>query len=296
MSGRPELPPIPPGFSAVSSQMLDEEEDGERRRPAAMPDDLTVATWNVEWAPPGKRDAIRRRLASINADVIVLTEGDVGVLPTGGHVIDGGPDWGYDSPDPARRKIILWSRFPLLFPDAVGSADLPPGRFVAATVETGRGPVRIVGVCIPWFDAHVRTGRMKGTRKRWDEHLAYLGPLEQLLISSGEQEPTCVLGDFNQRFPRSSHCPEHVHGALLKALTNYRVVTEDDVAGLREQTVDHIATSRALSARDVRGRDRHADDEPTRALSDHDLVACRITREPSHGPRRWASGVPTEES
>ena len=267
MSSRLELPPIPPGYGAVSSQVFDEDEDVERRRSARVTDDISVATWNVGWPPPGERDAIRHRLASVDTDVIVLAEGDAGVLPDGGHIIDGAADWGYTTPDPARRKISLWSRFPLLLADVVGSANMPPRRFAAATAETGRGPVRIVGVCIPWFDAHVRAGRETAR----DEHCPYLGPLQRLLASSEEEAPTCVFGD-------------------------YRVVTEGDVAGLREHTVDHIAVSEALTATDIRRFDRHADAEPARALSDHDLVTCGITREPLHGPRRWANTVPRQES
>lgn len=272
--------------------MLDEEEGAERSN-AALPRDLVVATWNVEWAPPRKRDAIRRRLASVDADVIVVTEGDAGVLPGGGHTVDAGPDWGYVSADPERRKVILWSRFPLLFPDSVGSPNLPPGRFVAATIETSHGPVRVVGVCIPWFDAHVRTGRK--TAKRWEEHLAYLEALSQLLASSELDTPVCVVGDFNQRVPLSPSSTERVHGALLSAFAGFRLVTAGDVAGLHGYTLDHIAISASLDAEDVRGVDRHLDDEPGRALSDHDLVLCRVARSASHGPRRWADATPSKE-
>ncbi|WP_145982308.1 hypothetical protein [Rhodococcus sp. MTM3W5.2] len=46
------------------------------------------------------------------ADVLVVTEGSRDLLPPGGHVIDAGADWGYESP-PYRHKTMLWSRWPL---------------------------------------------------------------------------------------------------------------------------------------------------------------------------------------
>lgn len=279
MSGHPELPSIPPGFRAVSSNLMADEEPSEAeveaRRKRGIPDELTVVTWNVEWAPPRKRDAIRERLASLDPDVIVLTEGDRGVLPKGGRWIDGGGDWGYSSPDAERRKVILWSKHALFSPDTQGSADraMPPGRFVAANVLTTRGAIRFVGVCIPWKDAHVRTGRKDA--QPWGEHLAYLECIQPALADAYLLGDACLLGDFNQRIPRRGVPPE-VHAELTKALLGFTVVTQGDVAGLGEPVVDHIAVSFGVSASGVKGIDRHEGHGSGRALSDHHLIACRI--------------------
>ncbi|WP_226950022.1 hypothetical protein [Rhodococcus rhodochrous] len=80
---------------------------------------LTVATWNTMWAtassPRGRR--IRRLLSEVDADLPVVTEGQRDLLPDGGHIVDAGTDWGYDTTaHPLRRKTLLWSRWPLTDP------------------------------------------------------------------------------------------------------------------------------------------------------------------------------------
>ena len=39
------------------------------------------------------------------------------------------------------------------------SSALPAGRLVAGTTLTALGPLTVVGVCIPWRDAHMPSGR-----------------------------------------------------------------------------------------------------------------------------------------
>lgn len=244
---------------------------------AGLPEQLRLVTWNAEWAPTKKRAAIRARIASLDPDVIVLTEGDAGVLPDGGHSIDAGTEWGYVSPDPARRKVILWSRFPPSDVDTVGSRkeEMPGGRWVAGTVETTRGPIRIMGVCIPWKDAHVRSGRRDADS--WDEHLAYLRCMSPVFHDAAAAGNACVLGDFNQRIPRRGAGVD-VHEALLTALGGFRVVTEGAVDGLVDPPVDHIAIGSRLGAHEVRGVDRHEDGPGLgRELSDHHLVSCVVS-------------------
>ena len=118
---------------------------------------IRVATWNVEWATPetkaGKR--IQQIIKQIDADIFVLTEGCKELMPEG-FVLDGGTDWGYESEDKRRRKVLLWSRYPLVESSQGELFQLPDGRFIAATVQHPVGDIRIYGVCIPWKDAHVR--------------------------------------------------------------------------------------------------------------------------------------------
>lgn len=75
---------------------------------------IGVLVWNAQWAKPNSRGGagIRLALEQSAVDLIVLTEGSAGLLPEGGHTIDGGTDWGYPVQDPARRKVLLWSRRP----------------------------------------------------------------------------------------------------------------------------------------------------------------------------------------
>ena len=54
----------------------------------------------------------------------------------------------------------------------------------------------MLGVCIPWQDAHVRSGR--ADRKRWAEHIDYCEVLGPAIIEAVNLEPTIVAGDFNE--------------------------------------------------------------------------------------------------
>lgn len=245
------------------------------------PSDFRVATWNVEWAPQRKREAIRKRVDHYCGDVFVLTEGDADILPSSGTVIEGGSDWGYPVTDPARRKILMWAKDKVTDVDPVGSAELPPGRFVAGTLSTSRGPVRIIGVCIPWRDAHVRTAKRTGASP-WSEHLAYLEALGPVLSASSAHLPVCVLGDFNQRIP-STWTPRVVRKALEDAFRGFTIITAGDpLPGLAERAVDHIAVSPGLTWQHVAGRDRledARDEQVPRALSDHHLISCSLKRD-----------------
>jgi endonuclease/exonuclease/phosphatase family metal-dependent hydrolase len=200
---------------------------------------VRVATWNVEWATP--TSARRRRIAEIlrrlEADIIVVTEGDAALLPPDGHLIDGGPDWGYRQVG-NRRKVIAWSRSPWQAVTAAPAGALQ-GRLVIGRTTTPVGGLTVVGVCIPWKDAHVRTGRRDA--KPWSEHIEYcqaLGPLLDRL-----QEPVVIAGDFNQMVPRRRQ-PVDVHGALTTALIGFDLHTTGTTAV--GPLIDHIATSTGL--------------------------------------------------
>ncbi|MFC4605852.1 hypothetical protein [Rhodococcus kronopolitis] len=46
-------------------------------------EEITVASWNTEWTPvPGGRGPrVRERLREVDADILVVTEGQRGLLP-----------------------------------------------------------------------------------------------------------------------------------------------------------------------------------------------------------------------
>lgn len=163
---------------------------------------ITLATWNVEWATPRKRDAIRDRIARWDADIVVVTEGDHGVLPPGGTAVDGGTDWGYRVSKPERRKVILWSRWPVRDVSTHVPAGVRSGRLVDAVVESPASPIRALAVCIPWRDAHVRTG-IDAHGEPWREHRAFVAHLGELIARHRPDQPLVVMGDFNQRLPRT---------------------------------------------------------------------------------------------
>ncbi len=119
---------------------------------------IRVVNWNLEWAPRPRRARIAARLSEFSPDILCATEADADILPAGGHLAECEADSGYGVRG-GRRKVILWTRWPLEDLDPIGSSELPPGRFVAATCRTPDGPLRLIGVCIPWSHAHVSTGR-----------------------------------------------------------------------------------------------------------------------------------------
>jgi len=243
-----------------------------------MTDLLTLANWNVEWATPRKRDAIRDRITSWGADILVVTEGDHGVLPDGGFTADGGTDWGYRITHPERRKVILWSRWPLEHVSTQVPPGVRTGRLVDAVTATPLGPIRVLAVCIPWRDAHVRTG-IKPHRMRWREHIEYVTHLGHVLAEHPPSTPLVMMGDFNQRLPRTTQ-PRAMCDRLLAALGPVQVVTagHGPLPGLSRQEVDHIAISGGLVADRVWGVDRH---DGERTLSDHDAVLATVRLGPA---------------
>ena len=220
---------------------------------------IRVATWNVEWATPetktGKR--IQRIIELIDADIFVLTEGCKELMPEG-FMLDGGTDWGYESTDERRRKVLLWSRYPLVDASDGDGFQLPGGRLIAATVQHPAGEIRIYGVCIPWRDAHVRTGRKD--RTPWEDHSTYLDGLWQLVQQA--DAPLVVAGDFNQRIPRVSQ-PVIVAEQLSRSMDGLQVCS---ALPLEKPLIDHIAVSREFIATNV---ELIPDHDSEGRLSDH---------------------------
>lgn len=203
---------------------------------------LKLLIWNIEWA---KAESERGRCIGgvvdvISPDVICLTEATAAMVPEDGYLIESDPDYGYPN-DGKRRKVILWSKNPWTDVDSAGCEGLPGGRFVTG-VSCG---VRFVGVCIPWKDAHVRTGRKD--RNPWQDHLAYLNGLEGLLRGYCEDAtPVCVLGDFNQRIPQKWQ-PVEVFERLTDVLSNeFEMETAGLVDEEGKQLIDHVAVSQGL--------------------------------------------------
>jgi len=142
---------------------------------------------------------------------------------------------------------------------------LPEGRFIAATVQHPVGDIRIYGVCIPWKDAHVRTGRKD--RTPWEDHNTYLDGLQQIMQQAGS--PSVVAGDFNQRIPRVSQ-PISVAEKLSQCIGGLQVCT---ALPLEKPLIDHIAISNHFSFSNVEiipDRDEHG------KLSDHRGVSAEI--------------------
>jgi hypothetical protein len=207
-----------------------------------MSNELSVGLWNVQWASRAtlRGSCIRRRLDELSSQVICITEGHADIFPEGGNVITSHADFGYPI-KPGRRKVHLWSRSPRRDVDTLGSPFMPPGRFVAGLTKTPCGDIRFIGVCIPWHEAHVRTGQRN--RRPWEDHLLYLQYVAPLLRSESAM-PTVLLGDFNQRIPCARQ-PKTVFSALTSALApRFRLATAGPIGDVLLPSIDHVAPTR----------------------------------------------------
>lgn len=218
---------------------------------------LRLVCWNLEWCPLASSRSSRGKIADAliaeqEPDLTCLTESRLGWFP------EGQGDVAVSEPVPAShnmhrhggRKIQLWSRWGWEDVDPVGSEDIRDlFRFVAATTISPAGPVRVVGVVIPYRDSNVTHGRKD--RARWDDHRRYLDALEDILDS--RQLPTIVVGDFNQRHPYDSGyiVPAEVHGQLLRSLGDLEIATAGPAPGLDHALIDHVAVSEELKTHDL---------------------------------------------
>jgi exonuclease III len=230
---------------------------------------VKIATWNAEWAKVsgarGRR--VAAEILACGSEVFVLTEGDRSLLPSHGHVVDAGDDWGYDVKDKSQRKVLMWSQNPWTDVDVTGSPGLPSGRFVSAATETSIGSIRIIGVCIPYYGAHVSTGNKN--RSQWEDHGVYLREIKQLLSSFSE--PFVIAGDYNQRIPASRQ-PKQMVALLDEVIQGLVVPTAGHVD---PPLIDHIAHSSALVSRI--SRTIPATNSEGR-LSDHTGVVVKFSR------------------
>lgn len=224
---------------------------------------MNILTWNVEWASTrswrGKE--IQRLIHEQTPVVTCLTELTLGILPATGHLLPANGNSGY--PGPAdRKKVALWSTEPWTELDQVGHPDMPGGRFVTGITHG----IRFVGVCIPWHNAHVTTGRRD--RSLWEDHLQYLDYLKSLLAQyAADSTPICLLGDFNQRVPKGWQ-PDEVYERLLATLHDRVSLPTAEVTDAEgNQLIDHIAHSADLRFRLSQIIPKRTGDD--RKLSDH---------------------------
>ena len=231
---------------------------------------LRVVNWNVKWAKKHRAE-ILRRIDGHAPDLICLTETHVDFLPNNGHQIESEADYGYPIKE-GRRKVVLWSRSPWTDVDMVGHPDLPPGRFVAGRTTSNLGEVTVVGVCIPWKSAHVRSGR----RKVWEDHIAYLNGLDHILGILGI-EGLVVVGDFNQRM--SGRWVRKDAAKRLKEVISTKLEFATATISFNgKETIDHLAHARDMIADDVESISNQSEGGE---LSDH--FGVTLTLQDRHG-------------
>lgn len=205
---------------------------------------MKVLIWNTEWANPQKPAGkfIREFAKSQNPEVICYTEVRKGLHPESGFLIESESDYGYKKTE-GKRKVSLWSIKPWEDVDCIGDHDLPNGRFISG-ITFG---IRFVGVCIPWKEAHVRTGRKD--RDVWEDHISYLKSLKRIISQYSEQKnPICLLGDYNQRIPKK-YQPENIFQLLQDIIQDdFQTVTSGILDSEGKQLIDHFSVSQGLTA------------------------------------------------
>lgn len=228
------------------------------------PPTLSLVVWNVQFrrAASGRGRLLREAIAACAPDLVCLTEGHPDFLDLPHLVVPAG-GYGYPAAD-GRRKVLLWSRAPWQAVDPVGDASMPPGRYVAGRTLTPVGMVAVHGVCIPWAQAHVATGRRD--RRPWEDHLLYLDGLRRVLATPPPL-PAILAGDFNQAIPRR-HAPQAVFQALMDAMPSHlRCVTAGPVPPDGLAAIDHVAVTPGLAVLDWRALPRYGPGDVE--LSDH---------------------------
>lgn len=230
---------------------------------------MRFLTWNTAWASPRARrgQLLLEQVRAQQPDVAVFTEVTEPWLDAlGGYTALAASDYGYEAPA-HRRKVALWSRTPIGHIECSGSPALPGGRYVQGSVEQ----ITVMGVCIPWRDAHVRTGQRN--RAAWQDHATYIEALGE--VAALHHAPLIVAGDFNQRHPRARQ-PQHLHDALTARFEHLVWHTSGLLPPLQEAAIDHVLTSPDLATSDLVSLSRQVQGV---TLSDHFGIVCRIDNE-----------------
>jgi len=195
---------------------------------------MKILIWNTEWAKPkSKREQIIKDIVqNFSPDIICITEGYLETWKEFGYVISSDEDYGYTITK-GRRKVILVAKEPWSNVDEVGDASIPSGRFITGTTQG----IDVVGVCIPWKDAHVNTGRKD--KLAWEDHTDYLKGLQSVFTQ--KQNKTFVMGDYNQRVPRK-YSRQDVYDLMIKTFEDFTIETQNNIQPIDKLSIDHFAS------------------------------------------------------
>ncbi len=233
---------------------------------------MKIVTWNLERKKPTTPTGAAgvARLAAEKADIIVLTEARTSHLEESGFRVDSGPPvWPYLQPD--EREVLMWSPSKWTDVDTVGHERLLPGGFVSAITETELGPIRFIGLCIPW---HMMKTEHESKAKPWKYHIEFCEILRELLDQRDRSLPHVLAGDFNQAIPRIRYGNHAAAAALEAALHEFDVVTQGTIPGCAQPGIDHIAIDAHLRADSVHGWPKN---DGGVLMSDHDAAVAELT-------------------
>jgi len=226
--------------------------------------DMKLLTWNVAWANTKKWPLIKETIASHEPDIVCLTEALTRHCFDGYHWIESHPDYGYHK-YPNRRKVLLGSTDQWRDTSTGMHLDIPTGRLACGTTHG----IEVLGVCIPWKDAHVRTGRED--REPWQDHLTYLTGIKD------EVHGRIVVGDLNQRIPQKLQ-PQKYFEALSEVLGGHNIPTKwpDLTTSEGKRHIDHIALPVGFIVDSVTTIPKLTDDGTK--LSDHDGIVLQFNQ------------------
>lgn len=240
------------------------------------PPKARILLWNTQWTTRRRPGAawLADQVASWQPDMAVLTELESDLCDDwGGHLAVAGPNWGYHRAGRDRRKVVLWSKWPLVEVTRAEEHGLPEGRLVAATTDTPAGSVRVVAVCVPWRMAHVSTGRRD--RESWEDHLSFLYGLRGFVDQQRAGGlPVVVAGDINQALSLTPGRSER-YTALAQAVDVEGAPTRDLVGA--HPVLQHAFGMGGLTPA-VAEVVIAATHDTGRRLSDHDLVVVDMHR------------------
>ena len=221
-------------------------------------ENLKILVWNTEWAKPKSKEEkiIKEIVNSVSPDIICITEGYLQTWENLGYAISSESNYGYKITK-GRRKVILVSKTKWSHPDNIGHNKIPKGRFVSGVTKD----INVFGVCIPWKDAHVRTGMRN--RKAWEDHINYLKGLKEII--SNVDNKAIIMGDFNQRIPRK-YQPQNIYDLMIDTFNDYRFETAGLIKPINKLSIDHCCLKNIEKSLSIESIENFKDDLK---LSDH---------------------------
>ncbi len=254
---------------------------------------ITIATWNLERPRPAswkKLPAIRSQMASVAADLWVLTESRTTISPEDRFQAVHSPPDRFRRPDHDERWCSLWSRWPLT---PIPTRDTPWS--ATALVRSPLGDLIIYGTVLPY---HAEPPRASGFGvQQWGEFFREVHLQAEdwgHLRRDFPGIPLVVAGDLNQSLDGARwYGTKSTRQALLDALrgADLRCVTAEDMVACgklrRHHLVDHVCVTGDLDRESLVCWEPVAADR-TR-MSDHPGVLVRLARSGSQKSARTES-------
>ena len=216
---------------------------------------IRIATWNLDKVQPGegaRATRIRTELATVDPDVIVLTESHPAFAPSADHALASVSDPAPDRLD-GQRWVCIWVRSGWAFDAPKLSGE--PERTAAARVTAASGRhLIVVGSVLPWR-GDTRYSAARGA-EAFVRSLTAQATDWEMLRRRHRGSAFCIAGDFNQEMTAArpvgtrlgrEHLTEQLRRDGLRCLT-----AGDGDPLLRRgwrASIDHIVVDVDLAAR-----------------------------------------------